>query len=165
MKDEKQPKASLAIAYSVQRKNKRKMAQGGAISAAEEKRPMPGEEDNDADLAKRQAKSASSGPNFASENEADIDDEADSIADAILRKRRNAKMMAEGGQVDLEENSEEAPNFEDDASFEANGKEQYDDSQLSAQPQDSNEHGDDISADEHDMISRIRAKLRAKRGM
>jgi hypothetical protein len=86
----------------------------------------------------------------------------DSIADSIIRKR---KMMAEGGQVDLEANSREDKNNEDDMSHEALLKEQYDDSQLSPQPRDSNEHGHELSdEDAHSMVEAIRRKLRAKRG-
>jgi len=85
-----------------------------------------------------------------------------SIASAIMAKRR---MMAEGGQVDLQDNSDEHLNEEDDLSFKAARKKTYyDDSQISAQPEDSNEHGDELSdEDSHDMISAIRSKMRRKR--
>lgn len=85
------------------------------------------------------------------------------IAEAILRKRK----FAEGGQVDLEHNSEEHENMEDDLSYAALKKEQYDDRQISPQPEDSNEKGDsreDDSENKHDMISQIRSKMKAKRG-
>jgi len=95
----------------------------------------------------------------------DVDDHYESIADAILKKRRRAKMMAEGGMVDLEANSEESPNQEDQMSFKANGKEQYDLRQLKAQPMDSNEHGDAIKSDSHDRIDRMRRKVKKQRGM
>ncbi len=94
----------------------------------------------------------------------EVDKHYDSIADAIMAKRKHRKMMAEGGEVDLEANSEESPNFEDQQSFEANGKEQYDLDQLEAQPEDSNMHSVMLDSDEHDMISRIRSKMKAKRG-
>lgn len=74
---------------------------------------------------------------------------------------------AEGGTVDLEANSEESPNNEDQMSFEANGKEQYDLDQLSDQPEDSNEKGDGPeheSENAYDMIGDIRKKMRARRG-
>jgi hypothetical protein len=75
------------------------------------------------------------------------------------------KRMADGGMVDLEENAEEAGSTPyDDMNAEAGMKELYDDSQLSAQPEDSNEHGDDIEADAHDMVSAIRRKILAKMG-
>lgn len=228
MKAGKPQSQSLAIAYNVQKKNKKKMALGGAvesspstkvsdkedkmnaehehsnecwvdgrcmyaeggeISAKGEKRPMPDNEYNDSAEANRQKKSMkptsswidpessheasgsmSRAPhegakvNWQNDEEETLDNHFDSIADAIIAKKRR-KMMAEGGEVDLEENSEESPNFEDQQSFKANGKEQYDDSQLSDQPEDSNEHGDEMDSDIHDMVSRIRAKLKAKRGM
>jgi hypothetical protein len=83
---------------------------------------------------------------------------AESIVDAIMRKRK-AKKMAAGGEVDLEEHSEQATRTMKDPA----GEEQYDDSQISPQPIDSNEHGDEIEADKHDMVKQIRAKLRVKR--
>ncbi len=50
----KPQKQSLAIAYSVQRKNKKKMADGGEVlSAKDEKRPMPDGRYNDSDLVSR----------------------------------------------------------------------------------------------------------------
>lgn len=94
------------------------------------------------------------------------DDEDMSMIDHIMA-RRHAKMMARGGmvddsQVDLEANSREDKNREDDDSYDALLKEQYDDSQISEQPMDSNEHGDEIPEDEHDMISQIRRKMKMK---
>ncbi len=90
------------------------------------------------------------------------DERASSVADAIMRKR---KKMADGGMVDLNEASEEvACSPYDDANAETGDKEAYDLDQLSAQPMDSNEHGDDIESDKMDMIASIRSKLRAKRG-
>ena len=86
-----------------------------------------------------------------------------SLAEAIMRHRR-AKAMADGGMVDLEANSREDKNNEDDLSYNALLKEQYDDSQISAQPEDSNEHGHDLSdEDEHDMVPMIRRKMKMKR--
>lgn len=228
MKNGKPKDQSLAIAYSVQKKNKKKMslggavdstpstsvspeedkmdaehehndecwvdgeckmADGGTVSAADESRPMPDNTYADRNEAMRQKKGSASPEswtadgmdtesegskdmepktgakvNWQDDEEETLDNHYDSIADAIIAKRK-AKMMADGGMVDLEANSEESPNEEDQMSFKANGKEQYDDSQLSAQPEDSNEHGDELDSDEHDMISRIRAKIRAKRGM
>lgn len=87
-----------------------------------------------------------------------------SISDEIMR-RRGENPLPEG-QVDLNEHSEEAPNLYDPLNEEAGGKEQYDLDQLSPQPKDSNLKSDDIPHDEHDMISKIRAKMkRAGRGM
>ena len=247
---------SLAIAYSVQRKNKRKkMADGGAISAADEKRPMPDDQHNDKHMDSRASqkpikqgqwdddtyseqasRSFSKAPgeadaDFVSDDHANADnavtpeemrmirehrkrmamggavpsapnksfspfeneeneddairmndeehdrealarggevspqDEIDeekhaSVAAAIMAKR---KRMADGGMVDLEKNSEEDLNNEDQMSFDAGLKEQYDLRQLSKQPIDSNEHSDDIDSDEHDMVSSIRKKMASKR--
>lgn len=43
----KPQKQALGIAYSIKRKNKRKMAEGGVVSASNEKRPMPDQSSND----------------------------------------------------------------------------------------------------------------------
>ena len=101
------------------------------------------------------------------EPEADEEKEA-SITAAIMARKRGKKMMAEGGMVDLEANSEEQPNNEDQYSFNAVKKEQYDLSQLSKQPMDSNETGDDREDGEendHDknIVGSIRRKMKSKR--
>jgi hypothetical protein len=88
--------------------------------------------------------------------------EEDGIFGALKKKK-----MAEGGMVDLEANSRESKNNEDDYSFEALEKEMYDDSQLSEQPMDSNEHGDEsekAAENEHDskIVSAIRKKYKRK---
>jgi hypothetical protein len=88
--------------------------------------------------------------------------EEGSMAKQIMRKR-----MASGGEVDLEHNSEESLNDEDQMSFKAGLKEQYDLRQLKKQPSDSNEHADSREADEeneHDesIVSAIRRKSKKK---
>lgn len=86
-----------------------------------------------------------------------------SVAERIMNKR---KMMAEGGEVDLQHNNgDEHMNEEDDMSFDlVHGGHLYHDDQLSAQPEDSNEHGDEIPHDEHDMVEAIRRKIKKARG-
>ena len=74
---------------------------------------------------------------------------AASIAAAIMSKR---KMMAEGGEVELEHNAEEEPNNADEMNMDALGKENYSESEgldELDQPEDSNEHGHKLE-DEHD---------------
>jgi hypothetical protein len=87
-----------------------------------------------------------------------------SVSEAIMRKR---KMYAEGGEVaDVSRNADEDPNMEDQMSFEALKKENYSESEGLDEldsPMDSNEHGDDIAADEHDMVSQIRRKMKSGR--
>lgn len=110
-------------------------------------------------------------------SEQDIE-QAASIAASIMAKRRR---MAEGGsigdtesmfhfprkasdksQVDIESNGEEHPN----AYYGRNEeilKENYDeDMEDVTQPMDSNEHGDEIDGDDHDMVSAIRRKMKSK---
>lgn len=91
----------------------------------------------------------------------EVEDMPMNTVDAIMAKR----MMAKGGEVDLQDNSDEQLNLEDQLSYEAARKDTYfDDSQLDEQPEDSNLHGDELSdADSHDMISKIMAKMRSKR--
>ncbi len=99
-------------------------------------------------------------PAFAHGGMADADEHYSSIADAILAKKRS-------GQADLAANSEEKPNLYDDLNADAAGEEQFDDGQISAQPEDSNEHGDEREKDsenKRNMISAIRAKFKGKRG-
>lgn len=93
-----------------------------------------------------------------------------SLAEAIA-DRLHRKMMAMGGEAHddgLNENSEEKGNYEDDLSYEALGKEQYDDDQLSDQPEDSNEIGDDYDErdesdkDDGSIISKIRSRSKKK---
>lgn len=52
----KDRKQDLAIAFSVQRKNKaKKMAEGGSVSASDEKRPMPDQKADDSKMVSRNA--------------------------------------------------------------------------------------------------------------
>lgn len=176
---------SLAIAYSVQRKNKpKKMAAGGPV-ADEEAMESPEHEASESPEAEKAEHSEVSIDSLTPEEIAMIhehraheamespeeeaaehtedemeEDEHPSVASAIMAKR---KKMANGGMVDLNKNSEEDLNNEDQMSFKAGLKEQYDLDQLDPQPMDSNEHGDEIDSDKHDMISMIRKKIASKR--
>ncbi len=163
----KEGKPSLAIALSTQRHGKKKkMAMGGMATNTNEPK-MPNDE---SDTSMRPAIDQYMGSKMAEGGEvgpADLmsdDERSSSIAEAIMRKR---KMMADGGMVDLDANSEEHSNEYDDLNEDAANEPQSDDSQISAQPEDSNEKGDsreDDSENKRDMISAIRAKLKAKRG-
>lgn len=168
---------NLAIAYNIQRKAKaKKMADGGMASPSPspESSPSPSVDLDFADkmgkaMGGKGAVNKAKGGMIEKSDKAhaseDTDEHYESIADAILAKKRKAKMMAEGGQVDLEEHSEEHSNLYDKLDEEIADEPIYDDTQISAQPEDSNEHGDDIESDKHDMVDRIRSKMRAKRGM
>lgn len=167
MDEDKSQPQSLAIAYSVQRKNKKKMADGGQVPA---NAPAPDlHEAADQAMkdvtggidARMKAKQAIGKPGYAKGGMID-DDVASSIADHIIQKRQK---MAEGGEVDLDANSEETGRSPyDEYNAEAGNEEQYDDGQISPQPEDSNEHADMLDdADAHSMVDKIRAKLRAKR--
>ena len=76
-------------------------------------------------------------------------------------------MMAEGGQIDLDENAEEQPNSYYHQNEDVALKENYDsDMDDVSQPMDSNEHADSREADEenkHDMISVIRRRMKSRR--
>lgn len=94
-----------------------------------------------------------------------------SMAKEIMHKRKlshGGSMMAEGGEVDLERNSEEDLNNEDQMSYEAGKKEQYDLRQLKSQPKDSNEKGDareEAEENQHDKseVAQIRSKMKKKK--
>lgn len=96
------------------------------------------------------------------DDEMDMDHE-DSIAAAIMA--RKDRMMAEGGQVDIDSNNEEQPNGYYEQNEDAVLKENYDkDMDDMSQPMDSNEHGHNLSdEDAHDMVSKIRSVMNKNR--
>lgn len=81
-----------------------------------------------------------------------------SVADAIRRKR-----MSDGGMGDLEANSEEHGMLLDDLNMEAAGEPQYDDDQISTQPENSNEHGDEIDSEPHSLSKAIRRRMMSRK--
>jgi hypothetical protein len=203
---------NLAIAYSVQRKNKKKhMAEGGKVEHDADK-PWSHEDKKDfaqgasemSPLAQKIKNAVMGTPSPAPQmkahggemHEEDMHEEHGgevcshcagtgkmshmshhermehepdhemphdkSMVERIMQKRKH---MAEGGQVDLEEHAVEGPGERDKQNLEASKKEMYDDSQLEAQPMDSNEHGDDLEdEDEHgqDHISKIMRKMKMR---
>lgn len=146
-KDSGKP-ASLAVAYGVQRNRKpKKMADGGPV------------EPTAADKIAQSFGYPNAGPHPKKmAHGGEVEEHYSSIADAILAKKR-----AGNEQVDLEANSEEQPNQFDDLNEEEAGAPQYDLDQLSAQPEDSNEHGDDVGGEDHSLSGQIRKKMRDKR--
>lgn len=89
-----------------------------------------------------------------------ISERAKSIADAIMSAKKKAKMMADGGEVDLDNEEDASPltTYEDDNADTAH-EDIYDDDPLDDQPEDSNEHGDS-EEDDDDMISKIRKRMK-----
>lgn len=88
------------------------------------------------------------------------EDKHASIAAAIMAKHHK---MADGGMVGIDENAEEEPNqydYQNEAALKENYDEDMDDINESM---DSNEYGDDIDSDDHDMVSQIRRSMRSKR--
>ena len=190
MKAGKPQDQSLAIAYSIKKHSKKKMARGGEVRATEDNardmrefaddkhqhmEDLHHEDDfqtehmDTINMQKRpedmrmEHKKA-----LAHKNEDEIEAHRGSIADDIMRSRRmqNAQTMSEGGMVDIDENEEEEPNQYYRANEEAL-KENYDsDMDDMHQPEDSNEHGDHLAdEDKMNMVDHIRAKLRLKRGI
>lgn len=160
---------SLAVAYSTQKQISKKkmaaapMAEGGPVPKEQAKTGSDPKEMAEFHTreAKRYLAMANGGMVAPAEGEGPEEDERPgSVTDAIMRKRR----FANGGMVDLNEHSEEHGNFADEDSEEANGKEQYDDSQFTPGSMDNDQHGDDIDKDKHDMIAKIRSTMRSKRG-
>jgi hypothetical protein len=157
---------------------------GMAPMSADEEHPHTGE--SEADMLRRHAmelahfaKGGPINPKLA-ESRKEPEEEG-SMAKEIMGKRKVRKdgeiggadsmfdfpHYADGGEVDLEANSEEDLNNEDQMSFKAGLKEQYDLRQLSKQPRDSNEMGDDREADEeneHDdsTVGAIRRKMKKR---
>lgn len=157
---------SLAIALGVQKKNKKKMGKDvetaklgakdgteGTMVAAEHKpAPVP--------MAKTSSRDM---PSMHPSDLMTEDERAGAIADSIMAHRK----MAKGGEVDIQGNGDESGSSPfDDMNAEAVENGEYDDSQLGPQPMDSNEMGDDgLEADKHDMIDKIRSKIKKKMGM
>lgn len=129
-----------------------KYARGGEIDLRDEKMSSIDDAMDDRELEMTDSKPLRHAGELTANEE--------TIAD-ILRSR---KKYAEGGRVDIQENGDEDLNNEDQLSYEAARKKTYyDDSQLDDQPMDSNEHSDDIEKDVHDMVSKIRSKIRSMR--
>lgn len=94
--------------------------------------------------------------------EPEEEDEHDSsVAAAIMAKRRK---YADGGQVDLDDNSMEHPNSYYNRNENAVLKENYDeDMEDMSQPMDSNEHADELEdEDSHDMVGKIMRKMKSR---
>lgn len=120
------------------------------------------------------------------------DDMEDSIAAAVMARMERQKhihsdsdidrmaMMAEGGEIlshdsiysddsdqaDVSRNADEDANEEDQLSFNALRKENYNESEGLEQmdsPMDSNRHGHEIDSDKHDMVDAIRSKMNRQR--
>ena len=157
----------------------KKMAKGGLINEdvpmhdAEEDDQMDpkGLESDDDEMSPEKGafmagKMMAEGGEVDAEHEEELEHHA-SVAAAIMAKNRDMKMMAEGGQVDIESNEMEAPEHETmDDRDESILKEHYgDDMNEMHEPKDSNEDSDSIESDKHDLVARIRAKMRLKSPM
>lgn len=220
MDEGKPQKQSLAIAFSMQRRGKKKMAYGGEVDLRDEKKSGidDASDPREMDMMDGSSTKGKEELDLRKEKMTDIDDAGDSrdedmiegkprrhsdekragsmrasaddrddrdmqmlsqggeiddlreetprtIAEAVMRKKR---MMAKGGMVDIQDNGREDPESYDDLNRAAAMKDDayFDDSQLSAQPMGSNEHGDDLSdEDKHGagMIAEIMRKMRSKR--
>jgi len=105
-------------------------------------------------------------------------DHHSSITAAIMAKRKqmhdlidsgsldedDAAMYAEGGEVDMSSHSNQLEDEYDEDNQDAIKKENYGDQSFlhKSQPADSNEHGDDLDSDKHDMVTSIRNKMKAR---
>jgi hypothetical protein len=81
------------------------------------------------------------------------------VEDIMARRRRKLQ----DGQVDIDSNAdEESADLSpyDRENMLAVKKELYDDEQLDKDPEDSNEHGDEIEEDTHDMVPEIRRRMK-----
>lgn len=127
-------------------------ADGGDIDSDEQPQPEADDEHEDsliASIMSKRRKYAKGG---------EITEEGDPIMS------KDSMKSDDSDQVDLRRNTQEDANMEDQASFDALRKENYSDSYMDRnQPKDSNEHGDDIDSDDHDMVETIRRKYAMKR--
>lgn len=168
---EQKPK-DIAIAYSIQKKNKRKkMAEGGEAqkkdvnSGAQQIPQNPDKSTVPHPEAADQLRKVFGFDNKAHGGEISHDemDHAQSISEIIMRRRQK---MAQGGEVDLADNAEESGNVADELNMDALGKENYSESAgLDAldEPMDSNEHGDELEDEnDHSLSGQIRKKMRMK---
>lgn len=162
------PKKALAIAYSVQRQNKKKKyAHGGKV---DDKREVSVKEANiarpDAGFGAIIAK-AEGGMVDKSETKLE---HAKSIAAAVMARR---KRMAKGGMVeddhsvDIEENGQEEPNYYYERNREVLDENYDSDLMDMAQEHDSNLTGDEeeqLEENDHaeSMIDAIRRKMRSR---
>lgn len=94
------------------------------------------------------------------------DERASSVADAIMKKRK-VKKMSEGGMVDLESNAAESndndfDSLNEDASSQDDNflKENYSEDFNTISP-----GHEPVDQEDDSMISKIRASMKAKRGM
>jgi hypothetical protein len=188
----KPQKQSIAIALDVQRraKGKKKFALGGAVEApgrsghpydrnpgAPAKKPNDRREPVSEYMGERATygnpparkpddhrppKEEYMADHFAEGGE--VEEHYSSIADAILAKKRVAD-----SQVDLVDNSEQDSNNEDRMSYNALHRPIYDEEDALDdlnQPEDSNEHGHELSQEDDDSVSivdKIRRGMKSKR--
>lgn len=162
---------SLAIAYSMKSKaKKKKMAEGGIVrtetasqSGTEgHQSPLAGKTNTD-NMGARHTKPMAStmAPNWIQDGR--VVTMADGgMVDDIMKKRRQAKAMAEGGMVDLEENGEEMPN----SYYELNEKPEHDyEEPILKENLESEGHPlSDEDMNDMDMISKIRERMKTRRG-
>lgn len=93
---------------------------------------------------------------------ADGEDTADNAS--VAQNIRNRKKFADGGMVDIKQNAVEGENEADEFNMDAAGKENYSEaSGLDELDYDTDKSiGDDIESDLHDMVSKIRSKMKSK---
>lgn len=175
----KPQKQSIAIAMSVQRKNKRKkMAEGGmlksdeahlqssAAPASPSDQPKSSydesEHSSDAPMPDESAPHTGESKEDMLRRHADelamfaeggmvMDDEDESRPGSIAEAIMRKRQGDDPGVVDLEDLSEEGPATNIKPNIDAVGKEQYDDEQLSSQPMDSiGDSREDDEENKHD---------------
>lgn len=120
--------------------------------------------DRDEDMLNQKPPRAGGWSGSLDEDEAEKDD-YNTDFDLVSHIMKKRKKFAEGGMVDLQKNANEEKNNEDDLSYDAIRKDTYyDNDQLSKQPMDSNEHGDELSdEDSHDMVGQIRKRMKMRK--
>lgn len=157
-----------------------RMKDGGMINkrAEEDEEPMVSTHIDEHQRPPKKQYMSSKNEMLANGGDVEEMDHHPSIAIAIMAKR---KKMAEGGilsedsidsdhsdMADLNHNAEEDANMEDQLSFNALRKENYDEEDAldhATQPMDSNLHDpehEDMDVDDRDMVAKIRRSMRMK---
>lgn len=128
---------------------KSRMAEGGEVEIKESDAHREAARRIDEEMEAREA------------HNQEIDEQFDDIEERAKRHR-----YAHGGEVDIESNAQEEPNFYDDRNV-AVLKENYDEDMSDVtQPWDSNEHAVDLEDEDENgkgMISEIRSRMKSRR--
>lgn len=173
MSESDEKPTNLAVAYGVQRQNKRKMANGGVIyvdsQGKEKKDPKSGWNNEEKQDFKKGYEGGSPLGNKIKGMFGGDEPENKAHGGEIdcAHCMGSGRMIAEGGEiVDLEANDMEGPATDISHNMNAKDYNPLHEDSIEDQPMDSNEHGDELEdEDSHDKVGMIMKKMRKQRGM